>query len=60
MPLYLVGSAKTVLVAISGEDSDAKRDGDDFVYMTCSALCAAALKMAFQGEIQLGKQLGLA
>jgi hypothetical protein len=59
MPLYLVGLAKTVLVAVPGEESDAKRDGHDFVFMTCSASCGAAMKLAFQGEIQLGKELGL-
>jgi hypothetical protein len=50
---------KTVLIAVTGLDSDARRDGQDFVYMTCSAACARALKTAFEGEIELGKRLGL-
>ena len=59
LPLRLVGAAKTVLVAVPGADSDARRDGHDFVYMTCSVDCATALKAAFQGDIELGKHLGL-
>jgi hypothetical protein len=48
-----------VLVAVAGLDSDARRDGHDFVYMTCSEPCAISLKTAFQGEIDMGKRLGL-
>ena len=59
LPLRLVGAAKTVLVAVTGVDSDARRDGHDFVYMTCSVDCATALKAAFQDDIELGKHLGL-
>ena len=60
LPVYLVGLDKTVLVAVAGLDSDARRDGHDFVYMTCSEACARSLKTAFEGEIELGKRLGLA
>ena len=57
--VYLVGLDKTVLVAVAGLDSDARRDGHDFVYMTCSEACAQTLKTAFEGEIEMGKRLGL-
>ncbi|HKI37398.1 MAG TPA: hypothetical protein VKA46_36425 [Gemmataceae bacterium] len=57
MPLYLAGPDKTVLVAVTGADSEARRDGHDFVYMTCSAACGERLRAAFQGEIELGKRL---
>jgi hypothetical protein len=59
LPLYLVGPDMTVLVAIAGLDSEARRDGYDFVYMTCSEGCARSLKTAFDGEIERGKRLGL-
>jgi hypothetical protein len=59
LPLYLVGSGKKVLVAVTGLDSDARRDGHDFVYMTCSEACARSMKMAFEGEIEMGRRMGL-
>jgi hypothetical protein len=59
MPLYLTGPEKTVLITVAGLDSDARRDGYDFVYMTCSEACAVSLRAAFQGEIELGNRLGL-
>ncbi|HEY1858711.1 MAG TPA: hypothetical protein VGG61_00040 [Gemmataceae bacterium] len=50
---------KTVLVAVAGLDSEARREGSDFVYMTCREDCARSLKTAFEGEIELGKRMGL-
>ncbi len=59
LPIYFVGLDKTVLLAITGLDSDARRDGHDFMYMTCSEACARSLKTAFESEIEVGKRLGL-
>jgi hypothetical protein len=59
LPVYLVGLDRTVLVAVTGLDSEARREGHDFVYMTCSAACARSLKAAFEGEIELGRRPGL-
>jgi hypothetical protein len=59
MALYLAGPDKTVLVAVTALDSDARREGYDFVYMTCSADCGNRLRAAFQGEIERGKRSGL-
>jgi hypothetical protein len=59
LPLYLVGSGKTVLVAVPSPDSDARREGHDFVYMTCSRACAEQLRAAFQGAVESGKRWGL-
>jgi hypothetical protein len=59
LPIRLVGAGKTVVVAVPGADSDARRDGHDLVYMTCSVACAAAMKAAFQDDIRLAKQFGL-
>src|SRR5262245_27135061 len=57
LPIYLVGLDKPVLVAFWGLDSDAKREGKDFVYMTCSEACARNLKAAFECEIEVRKRL---
>ena len=59
LPVRLVSVAKTVLIAVPGADSPARRDGHDLLYMTCSTECAAALKAAFQSDIEIGKELGL-
>ena len=44
---------------VTGLDSEARRNGDDFMYMTCTEACARSLKTAFQREIEIGKGLGL-
>ncbi len=49
---------KTVLVAVAGLDSEARREGYDFVYMTCTEACAQSLKDAFEDEIKLAKERG--
>ena len=59
LPVYLVGQDKTVLVAVTGLGSEARRAGHDFVYKTCSATCAHSVKADFEGEIEMGKRLGL-
>ena len=59
LPMYLFGLDKTVLVGVAGLDSDARRDGWDFVFMTCSRACGDRLRAAFQDEIELGDELGL-
>jgi hypothetical protein len=59
LQVHLVGPDKMVLIAVAGLDSDARRDGHDFVYMTCSEACAHSLKTAFESEIEMGKRLGL-
>ncbi len=59
LPVQLVGLDKTVLVAVAGLDSDARREGREFGYMTCSKACALSLKAAFENEIEIGKRSGL-
>jgi hypothetical protein len=59
LAVQLVTLDKTVLVAVTGLDSEARRNGDDFMYMTCSEACARSLKTAFEREIEIGKGLGL-
>jgi hypothetical protein len=59
LAIYLESLDKTVLIAITGLDSPARRDGEDFMYMTCSETCAHNLKSAFKNEIETGKRLRL-
>jgi hypothetical protein len=56
LPIYLRELDKTVLIAVTGPDSDARRDGHDFMYLTCSEACARSLKAAFETEIEFGKR----
>jgi curli biogenesis system outer membrane secretion channel CsgG len=59
MPLSITGANKTVLVAITGLDSDAKRAGYDLMYMTCSQTCGEQMRAALQDEIDRGNRLSL-
>ena len=56
LPVRLDTIGKTVLIGIAGLDSEAKSDGKDFVFMTCSEACAIKLRQAFQSAIDLSKQ----
>jgi len=57
LAMYVAAANKTVLVAVTGQDSDARKDGYDLMYMTCSAQCGQQLRAAFQADIDLGNQL---
>ena len=59
LPVRVIRHDKTVLVAVTGLDSEARRDGHDFVSMTCSEECALSLRSAFEDDIELGQQAGL-
>jgi hypothetical protein len=59
LPVHLVSCGKTVLIAVTGLDSEARRAGDDFMYMTCSEDCARNMKAAFDRDIEMGKRSGL-
>jgi hypothetical protein len=56
MAVHMTTLNRTVLVAVAGLDSEARREGYDFVYMTCSAECGEQLRAAFQVEIERGNQ----
>jgi hypothetical protein len=59
LAIHLVSANKTVVIAVAGLDSEARREGYDFVYMTCSEGCARDLKTAFERDIEMGKRSGL-
>jgi hypothetical protein len=54
LPMRLDTSDKIVLVAVTALDSDARRAGYDFMYMTCTEACAQSMKGAFEREIKIG------
>jgi hypothetical protein len=47
-------SHKTVLAAVTGFDSEAKAEGKDVVFMTCSDDCGREIKRAFENELAHG------
>lgn len=56
--IALTRSQKRLLVAVATRDSEAKKRGDDLVFMTCSDRCGKDLKTAMEQEIEIGNQLG--
>jgi hypothetical protein len=58
LPVHLLGAGRTVLIAVAGLDSEARREGYDFVYMACSEACARSLQAAFERDIEFGRELG--
>jgi hypothetical protein len=48
--LFLDLTKRTVPAIVATSDSEAKRDGKDLLFMTCSQSCAESLKDAFQKE----------
>jgi hypothetical protein len=47
-------SDKIVLAAVTGFDSEAKAEGKDVVFMTCSDVCGREIKTAFENELARG------
>ena len=47
-------SGKTVLAAVAAFDSDAKAEGKDVVFMTCSDACGRRVQTAFAEELARG------
>lgn len=55
--MTLVSRKRDVIALVPPEDSDARRDGHDLLFMVCSETCAAALRAAMEEEIRLGDSL---
>jgi hypothetical protein len=56
--IVLTQSPKQVLVAVATRDSEAKKLGNDLMFMTCSEQCGRDLKEAMEQEIEIGNRLG--
>lgn len=50
IPLSLVVTNKTIPAIVTTSDSEAKREGKDLMFMTCSQSCAESLRDALQKE----------
>lgn len=53
MALQLTRIKRSVWAIVPAGDSDARREGNDFVFMVCSPACGTALRQALQQEISL-------
>ena len=48
---------KTVLAGVSGFDSQAKAEGKDIIFMTCSEDCGLRIQAAFADELTRGLKI---
>ena len=55
--VHIATLGRKVPAIVVSADSEAAREGKDFVFMTCSETCAAALKAAVGEDVQLGREL---
>jgi hypothetical protein len=55
--LKFEAAEKTVLAGVSGFDSDAKAEGKDIIFMTCSKDCGRLIQAAFSEELSRGLEL---
>ncbi len=55
IPLPLALASKTVHAVVVTEDSEAKKDGWEIIFMTCSLSCAKSLKAALISDSSIGK-----
>ncbi len=52
IPLY-VDPGKTILGIVSGSDSEAKKQGNDILFVICSESCGKSLRKALQRQVAL-------
>ncbi|NLX20538.1 MAG: hypothetical protein GXY55_02555 [Phycisphaerae bacterium] len=57
MPLELVSKEESIPVIVTAANSQAKKDGKDFIFMLCSEECGAMLKTALEGEKSLIEEI---
>jgi hypothetical protein len=55
--LLLAKSQKTVNAIVPTDTSQAKKDGNDFVFALCGPQCAEALRQALQAELDVFEQV---
>jgi hypothetical protein len=51
--LNLLGASRVVSAVVPMNDSEAKREGNDVLFVICSEGCGAALKEELQEEIDI-------
>ncbi len=57
VPVTIVTIEKTIWAVVPSSDSDARKDGKDFMFMLCSEECGWALKEALKKEKDIGDHL---
>lgn len=54
IPVHLSLTRKTAYVFVTTSDSEAKRQGQDLVFVACSKRCAESLRDTLREEIDIG------
>ena len=54
----MVSKEKPVYALVTVDGSDAKNDGKDLMFLTCSEACGLKLKEALEKEVSIGDLLG--
>lgn len=54
----MISKEKPVYALVTVDESDAKKDGKDLMFMTCSEPCGLKLKEALEKEVSIGDLLG--
>ena len=54
MPMITLNQRKTLWTIVSPADSDARKEGNDFLFVLCSVECGKELKEALQTDIDFG------
>ena len=52
--ISLVSQDRDVIAIVPTADSEARRDGNDFMFMVCSEICGFDMKATLEHEIALG------
>ena len=55
--ITLITEQKTIYALVTSEDSEARNDGKDLMFMTCSDSCGIKLKEALEREVAAGNLL---
>jgi hypothetical protein len=54
----LISEEKPIYMMVTAQESEAKRDGKDCMFLFCSEECGKKLKNVLEKEISLGKMFG--
>lgn len=58
--IHLVSEEKPIYMMVTAEGSDAKKDGNDAMFLFCSEACGQKLKDVLDKEMSLGNMFGTA
>ena len=52
--MTLIAASRTVAAIVTGSESQARKEGVDFLCAVCSETCGAALRAALRADIEAG------